>query len=128
MPLPIHQLQSLAKKGQPVDMREVMFTDLHPNALKTPLTSALLLESGEVPTELAIDAGLLNPSYGEAKMMTITEVGAGGTDVTMLRGLSGMSPMNRQGGPLGASNSTTTSSRASGAFRVADSRAEHRWI
>ena len=43
-------------------------------------------------------------------------------------GLGSVSPMNRQGGYLGASVSTTSSSRASGAYRMADTRAEHRWI
>ncbi len=43
-----------------------------------------------------------------------------------LRGSRRMSPMHRQGG-MGASVSTTTSTRASGGYRMADPRAENRW-
>ena len=120
----------MAQKGSPVDLRQALVAPIPDIAFNQPLASGDFAKSA-VPFEQGLEQGLIQPEAGaearEIQVRTFSEK-APETAVVSLAGMRRVSPMNRQGGYLGASVSTTSSSRASGAYRMADTRAEHRWI
>ena len=81
-----------------------------------------------MPFAEGVERGLVAEEVGrDMRTISIQEVNPITANVS-LGSMRRVSPMNRQGGYLGASVSTTSSSRASGAYRMADTRADHRWI
>ena len=124
------QLAVMAQKGSPVDLRQALVAPIPDIAFNQPLASGDFAKSA-IPFEQGLEQGLVQPEAGagarEIQVRTFSEK-TPETAVVSLAGMRRVSPMNRQGGYLGASVSTTSSSRASGAYRMADSRADHRWI
>ena len=141
-----------------INLQEVMVAPLPEEGFNRPITSDMFGKESFIPFEEGIEAGLvaeevgrgmralsiqdLNPLFATANIALSTGKGIPGKGpdkgipnkgknsppMNKGNGLGSVSPMNRQGGYLGASVSTTSSSRASGAYRMADTRAEHRWI
>lgn len=155
--LPDRMRFSDLRAGNRIPLREIRVAPLHPDWRRGPAADdpraitdiaefrswAEAAESGVLPGDPRFWVpGAAHPQDnpgGLAEDASLSIVGtetisSGATEsqgqfvaVQLGRTGSRMSLMDRQGGGLGASTSTTTSSRASGAYRV-DNRSEFRWI
>ena len=122
------QLSLIADSGKPIELERALVAPLPEQGFNQPITSDMFGKETMMPFAEGVERGLVAEEVGrDMRTISIQDLTPNTANVS-LGSMRRVSPMNKQGGYLGASVSTTSSSRASGAYRMADTRADHRWI